>query len=340
MRNLNLLSRIPQRGFSLIELMIAVTIGLLITLALSTLYLNITRNNSELAKVNSQIESGRFALQLLETDLVHAGFWGELSPAAATAVPADPCLAVASWDAAFKANTLGMPVMGFAAVSSLANCFASPNLASTPTVLGSSDILMVRHANTCVTGAGCEGDTLANPDDGPHIQVSGCTASIEPSFVIDSESAATFTLRDKNCTTIAARRKVVTNIYYLATSNGQPTLMRVSMIDGVYQNAQPLIEGIEAMRFEYGIDSAGNDGVPDSYLSAPPTTLAQLGNIVAVKAHVLARSLEKSPGYTDGKTYQLGSTSYAVPPADTGYKRHVFSTTIRLVNPSGRREIP
>jgi type IV pilus assembly protein PilW len=94
------------------------------------------------------------------------------------------------------------------------------------------------------------------------------------------------------------------------------------------------------MRLEYGIDSAGNDGVPDSYLTTPPTTLAELGNIVAVKVHVLARSLEKSPGYTDSKTYQLGGISYTVPTADAGYKRHVFSTTIRLVNPSGRREIP
>jgi type IV pilus assembly protein PilW len=319
-----------QRGFSLIELMIAVTIGLLITLALSALFLNITRNNSELSKVNSQIENGRFALQILEADLVHAGFWGELSPAAATAIPADPCLAGASWNAAFKANMLGMPVMGYDSATVPATCTKISG------ALADGDVLMVRHANTCVTGAGCEGDTLANPDDGPHLQVSGCTASPEAPYVIDSESAATFTLRDKNCTTVATRRKLVTNIYYLATSNGQPTLMRVSMIDGAYQNAQPLIEGIEAMRFEYGIDSTG-DGIPDSYLSTPPTTLAQLANIVAVKAHVLARSLEKSPGYTDSKTYQLGGTTFT--PADAGYKRHVFSTTIRLVNPSGRREI-
>jgi type IV pilus assembly protein PilW len=327
-----------QRGFSLIELMIAITIGLLIILALTALYLNITRNNSELAKANSQIENGRFALQMLESDLVHAGYWGELNPAAATAIPADPCLAGASWDAAFKANMLGIPVMGYDSATVPATC------AMVSGALAAGDVLMVRHAHTCPVGSTeCDGGA----DTGPHIQVSTCTKTPEAAYVIDS---TTFPLREKGCSaTIAARRKVVTNIYYLATSNGQPTLMRVSMANGAYQTLQPLVEGIEAFKVEYGIDNLGKnglavsasnpgDGSADSYLSVPPTTLDQLGNIVAVKVHVLARNLEKSPGYSDSKTYQLGGTPFA--PADAGYKRHVFSTTIRLVNPSGRREAP
>jgi type IV pilus assembly protein PilW len=91
--------------------MVAITIGMLVVAALLALFLNITRNNRELAKANTQIENGRFAIQLLQNDLVHAGFWGELRPAAPTAIP-DPCLAVGSWDAAYKANMLGVPVMG------------------------------------------------------------------------------------------------------------------------------------------------------------------------------------------------------------------------------------
>jgi type IV pilus assembly protein PilW len=67
-----------------------------------------------------------------------------------------------------------------------------------------------------------------------------------------------------------------------------------------------------------------------------PCTLDQLNNVVAAKVYVLARSLEVTPGYTDTKTYQLGSTT--INPLGGGFKRHVFSTTVRLVNPSGRRE--
>lgn len=310
-----------QHGLSLVELMIAITLGLLVMAAVLALFLNITRSNSELSKTNRLIENGRFAMQVLQSDLVHAGFWGELRPAAPSAIP-DPCLAVASWDAAYKANMLGVPVLGYDSGSIPGSCTAVTGAQA------NSDVLVVRHANTCTAGsANCDGGT----DTGPHIQVSGCTATPEAAYVIDSSA---FPLRDKDCTTTAARRKVVSNIYYVKNN----TLMRVALINGDYQAAQPLIDGIEALRFEYGIDSSG-DGSPDSYVSCAPCTLDQLSDIVAVKIHVLARNLEATPGYTDSKSYQLGATP-AIAAAGDGFKRHVFSSTVRLVNPSGRREVP
>jgi type IV pilus assembly protein PilW len=102
-----------------------------------------------------------------------------------------------------------------------------------------------------------------------------------------------------------------------------------------HQAALPLIEGIEAFHVEYGIDTSG-DGSPDSYSSTPPTTAADLSNVVAVKIYVLARNREITPGYTDAKSYQLGGAP-VIAAANDGFKRHVFSSTIRLVNPSGRR---
>ena len=73
-------ARVRQAGFSLVELMIAMVMGLLIVLALATLLINVNRNNTELSRNNSVIENGRFTLQLLETDLSHAGFWGGFVP--------------------------------------------------------------------------------------------------------------------------------------------------------------------------------------------------------------------------------------------------------------------
>jgi len=61
-------------------------------------------------------------------------------------------------------------------------------------------------------------------------------------------------------------------------------------------------------------------------------------NVVAAQIFVLARSLESTPGYTDTKTYQLGDLEMT--PLDKRFKRHVFATTVRLVNPAGRRDTP
>ncbi|MES2500709.1 MAG: PilW family protein [Pseudomonadota bacterium] len=333
-----------QSGFSLIELMVAITIGLIMMVALGTLFLNITRSNSEMAKTNLQIENGRFAMQILQSDAIHAGFWGRLSDStafsAAAAIP-NPCLATASWSAAYNQNLLAIPVQGFADGSTLGSCNVS-------NVLSRSDVLVVSHANTCTAGAGCDGGVA---DTGPHIQTSSCQAGSpppEPAYVI---STTTFPLKNKDCTTIAPKRKIVSNIYYLANNNSLPTLMRISLVNGAYSQPQPLIEGIEAFKVEYGIDSLGKnglvvstsnpgDGSPDTYVSCPSSgcSLNELNNIVAVKLYVLARNLEATAGYKDTKSYQLGATN--IPAANDPFKRHVFSTTVRLVNPSSRRELP
>ncbi|MDT4869314.1 hypothetical protein FQZ97_1043380 [compost metagenome] len=63
-----------QSGFSLVELMVAVTVSLLMMAAILKLFVDVARTNTEMEKTNAQIENGRFAIQLIAEDLVHGGF--------------------------------------------------------------------------------------------------------------------------------------------------------------------------------------------------------------------------------------------------------------------------
>ena len=104
-------ARVRQAGLSLVELMVAMTISLLILGALVALFTNTSRSNREFARANSMIESGRLAIQVLEADILHAGYWGTYVAGfddqtaggvpvdAPTALP-DPCFAYdpAAWD--------------------------------------------------------------------------------------------------------------------------------------------------------------------------------------------------------------------------------------------------
>jgi type IV pilus assembly protein PilW len=135
-----------------------------------------------------------------------------------------------------------------------------------------------------------------------------------------------------------------------------------------------LVEGIEGFRVEFGIDYVSKtgtpptrdvdytvainwadptnlttptnrgDGTPDGafiHCTTPPSglcTVAALTDAVAVRIHVLARAETPSVEYSDTKTYHLGSTTMG--PFNDKYKRHVFSTTVRLNNVSARRETP
>lgn len=334
-----------QTGFTLVELMVSMALGLLIVLALITLLININRSNTEMAKTNRQIENGRFAMQILQADLVHAGYWGRLgfttggqTMPAPDAIPS-PCASSAGWNPTYYKNMLAIPVQGYKNLSGAGITWSDCGISS---LLANSDVLVVNHANTCAADSvNCDGGT----DKGPHIQISACRDGVpqEAMYVIaprptaPASSSTVFPLKGKDCapTSIAPQFKVVSNIYYLATSSGQPTLMRVTLENGSRSTPQPLIEGIEAFRLEYGIDS-NVDGNVDGYVTCSPCSLTQLADVVAVRIYVLARNPEPTAGYTDTKSYQLGTTT--IDAFDDNFKRHVFSTTVRLANPAGRRE--
>jgi type IV pilus assembly protein PilW len=62
-------------------------------------------------------------------------------------------------------------------------------------------------------------------------------------------------------------------------------------------------------------------------------------NLTAVKVYLLARSREPSQGHRDTKTYALGG-GFTLGPYNDAFQRHVFVTTMRLPNISGRRITP
>jgi prepilin-type N-terminal cleavage/methylation domain-containing protein len=165
-------------GLTLIELMIAMTISLLILAALVSVFVNMSRSTNEMAKTNSLIENGRFAIQLLQDDLVHAGFWGGYVPQfdnlSFSAVPADaptavpnPCVAYNTWDSTYRNNILGIPVQSYDTLPTGTGCL-SPLAQNT-----NSDVLVVRHADICVPGVGnCGADVAGRL----YLQVPFCAA--------------------------------------------------------------------------------------------------------------------------------------------------------------------
>lgn len=336
-------------GFSLIELMISITLGLLIMAGVLALYLDLTKSNAELAKMNRQVENGRFTLQLLQQELWHAGFWDAYVPAfpsvtPPTAIP-NPCVGFSGWDAAYISNMLSIPVQGYAAGVSL------PNECSgiVTNRQSNSDALVIRYAATCAAGVGSCESYNANK---LYLQMQSCGDTGHFNYTLTAATApvldasGTTTVYKKNCTTPADKRKLIISIFYVrnhsvSSNDGIPTLMRadfdLSGGDVVMQSAQPLIEGIQSIQFEYGRDT-DEDGSADVFDDCSSCTAFDWANVVAVQVHVLARNLETSSGYAEDKTYRLGSTILG--PFNDGYVRHVYTSYIRLVNPSGRREKP
>src|SRR5215472_2074604 len=193
------------RGFTLVELMIAMTISLLLMTALVAVFVNTSRSSNELAKTNSMIDNGRFAVQLLQSDIEHAGFWGGYVPQfddlTSSAVPGDvpaavpnPCQTYATWDSAYVTEAVGIPVQSYDTLPAGAGCL-------TPLVqVAGTDVLVVRHAEVCVPGVGnCD----ANVAGALYFQTSFCAAE-QNAGSAQTASASTITLATTASTTAGA----------------------------------------------------------------------------------------------------------------------------------------
>jgi type IV pilus assembly protein PilW len=340
--------RAAHRGMSLVELLVAIAIGALIVAAMAVLFANNSRSRSETERASRQMENGRYALEVLRNELLHAGYYGELDPAGLvlpTTKP-DPC---ATDIAGIQA---GMPVyvQGYDDV-------AATTLTCLNDVKAGTDVVVIRRVSGCVVGAaGCTGVAAG----APVFQTSACgnatelgSADIANHYRLDTD-ATVFTLTLRNCTTVAPRRRYVLRIYYVANNDragdGVPTLKFTELGAGAL-SASSLVQGVENLQLEYGLDTDGNGDAdvytanPDLYLgcsaTTTPTCVGRWTSVVSAKVFVLTRSIDTSPGYVDAKTYVLGRKANGDPNEfsglDPGYKRRVFQEVVRLQNPSGRR---
>jgi type IV pilus assembly protein PilW len=188
------------------------------------------------------------------------------------------------------------------------------------------------------------------------VQVSLCATQVTK-YRLGLEGTAAFDRQTKACSgALTDKREYVAHIYYIATDNGSgqniPTLKRLELNGGGWDTV-PLVEGIEQLQFVYGLDT-NSDGVPDQYVANPNDYPAgacsgtcprdNWMNIVTVQYYLLARNLETSSDYVDTKTYTLGTDATGNPisvgPFNDGYRRHIYSGLVRIVNPAGRRDTP
>lgn len=111
-----------NRGFSLIELMIGIALGLLVVAGVGTIFANNYRTRSETEKTNLQIENGRYATQLLTDEMRMAGYYGELDPASVTTPAAlpDPCDSTT----ATLISAVALPVQGVDNAAAALSCIS------------------------------------------------------------------------------------------------------------------------------------------------------------------------------------------------------------------------
>jgi type IV pilus assembly protein PilW len=339
-----------QAGFSLIELMIALALGMLLLASLTSAFINSSRTRDDLERAGQQIENGRYAMQVLGDDLRLAGFWAQFNVrAAAVPTPAampDPCLVATRLNLDGPLWTLGKSIALHIQGYDDANAATPAAVAALTCPISDwkpgTDVVVLRRVSTCLKGAA----NCSSADGPPYFQASLCNTELSASwfdqFRLDILDA-NLDRKTRICTTIQPeKRQFITRIYFIANNDapgdGIPTLKRAELAGASFPIVS-VAQGIENLQLEYGIDTSG-DGAPDT-MSADPSSVANWMNVVSVKINLLARTTSPTADYTDPKTYTLGlkadGTANTVTPSGP-YKRHVFQAEVRLNNAAGRRE--
>lgn len=304
-----------QLGLSLVELMVAMAIGIVVLLAASELMLNNSRTRGEVERTGRQIENGLFALQLLEDDISNAGFWGEATVGASGTFPPLCPTALADLE-----NAMGYAIQ--AAEVGGATCAAS--------MKADSESIAVRRASTCAVGTlNCQAVNSALP----YVQVPACATGASMGEVRLAAGTTSLTGQRLDCLTLAPVYRYISRLYFITADD---ELARMELGAAGYAASGALVEGIEALHFSYGIDANG-DGWVDTYTDTP--TNAEQADIAAVRLWLVARNLTPTPNYNDDRTYNLGGFEHEVPAGFEAHKRQVYSTTITLRNVAGAREV-
>jgi type IV pilus assembly protein PilW len=280
-------ARHRQSGLSLIELMIALTIGLVLLGGLTYLFVN-SSNSQRVGQAAAQAnESARYAMDTLTTDLHHAGYYGQYGAYADGTTAPDPCSTTPA------VSDLGFPIQGFVAViasgSTLVPSNQYPDLSATScgtallpqaNLMPGSDILVIRRVDTTPLAVGATAVSnqlyLQSNPLGVAFQTGNGSAMTSTSGA--DGSTATLTVYDTATATNVAGpiSQYYVDIYFVAPcsvpagggtvctgstdDNGSPIptlkMLQLNLSGGAMAfTSYTIAEGIQAMKLEFGIDT-------------------------------------------------------------------------------------
>lgn len=296
-----------QGGLSLIELLVALTIGAVLIFGATDVYINSRNSYGVNENVARMQETARYAMSVIEPDVRMSNYWGLLKGAGAitnqAAQTAAPGVVAAGAPANICGNNfaidLGTNLQGDNNTYQLSatrkgGCDTLTDLDSgTPwntNAVATADTLTVRRASVFANAA-----PTANV-----LEV--CTTRIAGRLQSDVTACS--------AAPVGQLSNLIVDAYYIDRNSSQlaglPALRRKTLSAGgaVQFVDQEIIAGIEDMQVQFGIDPFGNTGVATRYVN--PDAVPANAQIVAVRIWLLVRSETAEVGFTDNAVYQYG----------------------------------
>lgn len=341
----NMKHKIGQQGMSLVELMIALLIGLLLSAAIITVYLSNKKTFWDTEAAASLQENSRFAMKLIVNDLRLAGFYGGIDH---KVINKDSAVVVKSeTGVSCKRGTDATPtefeyersVWVARKGANFPDCIGAKVSASAGAI--GSDVLFVKHVSPEPHDFDAAGDAAKTKNTRSYI-----VAALDHAGHFNGENNTN--LKDKielsGDFPDGEVWEYVYHAYYISkpASDAFPQLRRRKLVvdpdnsSKSYWITETVAEGIEDIYFEFGIDT-DNDGAVEAYVTPAKidSNSYKWEEVIAAKVYLLAQATKSDLSFKDTKTYTYGVDEDRVYTPDSTswrYHRKLYETTVTLFN--------
>jgi type IV pilus assembly protein PilW len=294
-----------QRGLSMVELLVAMMLGLFLLFALVEILLNSKQSFSSASHLSRLQENGRIATSLVVTDLKRAGYMGgnsNIEGIKGTADIVDPAMTCATGD-----TTWGRMITE--GVSGLNDTNAGYACIPNATYLR-GDVLTVRHAASWTTNTFTAGKMYLRSSLFEGKVFAGSNEANSDNDVEDEPQSV---------------RELMAYSFFVGdsgrTCGGQavPSLFRVRLDDNGQPVAEELLPGISNLQVQYNVDGR--------YLDADD--VADWDDVVTARIWLLVRAECTETGFSDTATYTMGD-QVLVP--NDNFRRQLYSSVVMLRN--------
>lgn len=319
-------------GYSLIELMVTASIGLLLILGVVVVLSSSGRNYREDSRYSGMQDELRFALGQVINDTEMSGFWSNLfTPSAISADGSLPTTTTSGWsdcgasgvDFAFAGFSTGsmVPIAVSNNLADGAAAHAAYQCIDASEFQADTDVLTVRRVvGDAVTDSALVAGTVYLRENGTVGILFLYSAGGTPPTITGTVNNWPYRI----------------SVYYIrnysqSVGDGVPALCRKSLQAQTPPawTTECIGQGIENLQVEFGIDPAGT-GTAAYYRSAP--SAAELSQAVTTRISLLARSSEQDYQYSNGKRYALGDV--VVAGSGDHYYRKALASAVVLRNPA------
>lgn len=345
-----------HQGFSLVELMVAMVVGLVVLGTVSTIMVNANKNYTTTDSTARLQENARFAMQFITTDLRRAGYFGcagDLSAVYSTlngsggvgglalnALEGVEAVGTGVWQPSTEATSFpNNPVAGSDAFAVRYLDLDNP-ITLQQEMPNESAVLFVNaghglNVNDIIAVTDCD---TADIMQLTNVNASGSSGKDNLVHNAGSGTPGNSTQRlSKNYDLTATVLKFNSAQYYVGTSvSGLTTsLYRITTA-----GAQELVEGVENMQIRYGVVTTA-DRVPSAYVTANEvSTINGVGvtnwsNVISVRVGLLLSSIANTADGQSGqdedtKIHDVNGTP--IGPIGDRRIRKEFVSTITLRN--------